>query len=436
LLNVLTFTFIGDKLEVFDILEDLAANPSRNYKIDKLNEHKNNNVLREVVRLALDPFTQFYIRKIPKYEATGSGCLMQAMDQLFELSSRTVTGHAGIEHLTQVLTSLSPKNAMVLERIIAKDLRCGVSTATANDVWLGLVVDYPCMLASQYEQKLVDKIQWPAMVQLKMDGMRFNAVVRDGQCEFKSRNGKTIDLLGNLEKEFVELANGIDTVFDGELLVKDDSGTLNRQTGNGILNKAGKGTITDAEASMVHATIWDVIPYMYFIDSYCPTPYKDRFARLKEANRINIVPNFIVDNIEEAQAKFKEYYDQGEEGIILKDMNAPWENKRSKALIKFKGELECDLKIVDVEDGTGKYEGMLGALVCESEDGIIKVKVGSGFNDEDRKKIKKQDVLGKVVAVKYNARIRSKHEDESLFLPIFVEIREDKDKADSSGSIK
>lgn len=430
------FTFIGNNLEVFDILEDLAANPSRNYKIDKLTEHKDNKVLREVVRLALDPFTQFYIRKIPKYEATGSGCLMTAMDQLFELSSRLVTGHAAIEHLTQVLTSLSPKNAKVLERIIAKDLKCGVSTATANDVWLGLILDYPCMLASQYEQKLVDKIQWPAMVQLKLDGMRFNAVVRDGQCEFKSRNGKTIDLLGNLEQEFVKLSNGMDVVFDGELIVKDDNGIMNRQTGNGILNKAVKGTISDKEAAMVHATIWDHIPYMYFTTGECPTPYKQRFARLETTNKISVVPNFIVDNIEEAQAKFKEYYDQGEEGIILKDMNAPWENKRSKALIKFKGELECDLKIVDVEDGTGKYEGMLGALVCESEDGIIKVKVGSGFNDEDRKKIKKQDVVGKVVAVKYNSRIRSKHEDESLFLPIFVEIREDKDKADSSGVIK
>jgi ATP-dependent DNA ligase len=423
--------------EVFDILEDLAANPSRNYKIAKLEEYKDNNVLREVVRLALDPFTQFYIRKIPKYEAIGSGCLMQAMDQLFELSSRTVTGHAGIEHLTQVLTSLSPKNAKVLERIIAKDLKCGVSTATANDVWLGLVLDYPCMLASQYEQKLVDKMHWPAYVQLKLDGMRFNAIVRDNQVEFKSRNGKTIDLLGNLEAEFIELANGMDVVFDGELLVADEDGyPLNRQTGNGILNKALKGTISDKEASMVIATLWDHIPYMYFTTGECPTPYKDRLARLKKTNKINIVPNFIVENIDEAQAKFKEYYDIGEEGIILKDMHAPWENKRSKSLIKFKGELECDLKIVDVEDGTGKYEGMLGALVCESEDGIIKVKVGSGFNDEDRKKIKKQDVVGKVVAIKYNARIRSKHEVESLFLPIFVEIREDKDQADSSRSIK
>lgn len=422
--------------EVFDILEDLAANPSRNYKIAKLEEHKDNKVLREVVRLALDPFTQFYIKKIPKYQASGSGCLMTAMDKLFELSSRLVTGNAAIQHLTQVLESLSPTNAMVLERIIAKDLRCGVSIATANDVWLGLVVDYPCMLASQYEQKLVDKIQWPAYVQLKMDGMRFNAIVRDGEVEFKSRNGKTIDLLGNMEDEFVELAQGMDIVYDGELVVVTDDGLMNRQTGNGILNKALKGTISADEANKVRAVIWDVIPYMYFITGDCPMPYKERFARIKETRKISTVPSYIVENIDEAQAKFKEYYDQGEEGIILKDMHAPWEDKRSKSLIKFKGELECDLKIVDVEDGTGKYEGMLGALVCESEDGIIKVKVGSGFNDEDRKKIKKQDVVGKVVAVKYNARIRSKHEGESLFLPIFVEIREDKDEADSSGVIK
>ena len=201
-----------DLMEVYDILEDLAANPSRNYKIDLLKQNENNRVLREVVRLALDPFTQFYIRKIPKYEATGSGCLLGAIDKLFELSSRIVTGNAAIEHLTQVLTSLSPKNAKVLERIIAKDLKCGVSIATANDVWLGLILDYPCMLASQYDQKLVDKMTWPAYVQLKLDGMRFNAVVRDGQCEFKSRNGKTIDLLGNLEQEFIDKSNGRDCV--------------------------------------------------------------------------------------------------------------------------------------------------------------------------------------------------------------------------------
>jgi len=426
--------------EVFDILEDLAANPSRNYKIAKLQEHENNKVLREVVRLALDPFTQFYIRKIPAYEATGSGCLLTAMDSLFELSNRLVTGNAGVEHLTQILTSLSPKNAKVLERIIAKDLKCGVSTATANDVWMGLIKEYPVMLCSGYEDKLIEKMKWPAMVQLKMDGMRFNAIVRDNAVEFRTRNGKEIHLHGNLEQEFIQIANGIDCVFDGELVVSYFDGIMDRQTGNGILNKAIKATISDTEAALVKAIVWDVIPYMYFVDSYCPTPYKDRFKKFQWGidfpNKIQLVQSTIVENIEEARAKFEEYYNAGQEGIILKDMSSPWEDKRAKHQIKFKGELECDLKVVGYEEGTGKYVGKLGALVCESDDGIIKVKVGSGFNDEDREKIKEQDVLGKVVAVKYNARIRSKHQDESLFLPIFLEIREDKNQADPSGSIK
>jgi len=47
--------------------ESLADNSSRNFKIDQLNANSDNEVLREVVRLALDPFTNFYIRKIPKY---------------------------------------------------------------------------------------------------------------------------------------------------------------------------------------------------------------------------------------------------------------------------------------------------------------------------------------------------------------------------------
>ena len=428
---------------MIDILENLAANPSRNYKIGFLQEHAGNTLLRELVRLALDPFTQFYIRKIPKYEATGDNTLAHAMDQLFELSSRLKTGNAGIEHLTQILTSLSPKNAMIIERIIAKDLKCGVSIATANDVWPGLIKEYPVMLCSGFEQKLIDKIQWPAMVQLKHDGMRFNAIVRDNKCEFRTRNGKEINLLGNIEEDFIKLADGSDYVFDGELLVIDDDNlTLNRQTGNGILNKAVKATISDKEASMVRAVVWDRIPYVYFTDGYCPTPYLIRWGKLKHylddlnLSKVSLVSSYEVNNIEDTRTLFEEYYSKGEEGIILKDVNAPWENKRSKHQIKFKGELECDLKVVGFEEGTGKYVGKLGALICESEDGIIKVKVGSGFKDEDRESIKEQDVIGKVVAVKYNARIRSKSEDESLFLPIFLEIREDKTQADWSGSIK
>lgn len=420
----------------------LAANNSRNYKIAELEAHKDNTVLREIIHLALDPFTQFYIRKIPKYTHNAlqpSIALQYALSQLFDLSSRTVTGNAAIAHLTDILSSCDPDDAKVIERIIQKDLKCGVSVSTANAVWTGLVHEYPVMLCSPFEQKLVDKVKFPAIVQKKEDGMRFNAIVREGACEFRSRNGKEIQLLGELEDEFICLANGMDVVFDGELLVANDDGFCDRQTGNGILNKANKGTIKLEEAKKVHAQLWDMIPYAYFVTGHCPTSYVLRFTNLSGKtfpDRIHLVETSLVNSLEEAQTIFEEYLANGDEGIILKDGYGEWEDKRAKHQIKFKGELECDLKIVDVEEGTGKYEGMLGAIVCESADGILRVNVGSGFSDEQRKTFKKSDLIDRIVAIKYNMRSKNKAGDESLFLPIFVELREDKDVADAIGDIK
>jgi ATP-dependent DNA ligase len=279
-----------------------------------------------------------------------------------------------------------------------------------------------------------------------MDGMRFNAIVRSGNVEFRSRNGKEILLLGNLEKEFAALAGDVDCVFDGELLVmfEGDHQFADRQTGNGILNKANKGTISAEQAALVHATVWDVIPYAYFTDGYCPTPYSKRFSSLEvltkkqksEGKKIWLVTSDIVQNLEEAQVLFEGYLTSGLEGIILKDGSGVWEDKRAKHQIKFKGELECDLKIVAVEEGKGKAAGMLGAIICESADGIVKVNVGSGFTDALRKQYWSENLVDKIVAVKYNARIKNKTGEESLFLPVFIELRDDKSDADNAKDIK
>ena len=333
---------------------------------------------------------------------------------------------------------MTEDDAKVIERIIQKDLKCGVQVSTANAVWTGLVSEYPVMLCSPFEQKLVDKIKFPAYVQLKMDGMRFNAIVKGGKCEFRSRNGKEIQLLGNLEQEFISLANSKNVVFDGELLVNDKGIILDRQTGNGILNKANKGTISDLDARKVHATIWDIIPYDDFIAGVCKFNYQTRFSVLESLSmpkKIQLVKSWVVEDYATAQALFEEMLQRGEEGIILKDMNGIWEDKRTKSQIKFKGELECDLKIVGIEEGTGKYAGMLGAILVESADGVIKVSVGSGFNDEQRKNLGKE-IVGKIAAIKYNMRIRNKAGEESLFLPIVLEVRDDKEVADSSDAIK
>ena len=362
------------------------------------------------------------------------------MNDLYAFTSREVTGNAAIERLSNLLSAISYDDAQVIERIISKDLKCGVAASTVNKVWTDMVHEYPVMLCSQFEQKLVDEVQFPAIVQTKMDGMRFNAIVRSGKVEYRSRNGKELQLLGNLDDDFIKMAGDIDCVFDGELLVVDDGIILNRQTGNGILNKANKGTISEVEAAKVRATIWDCIPYLYFIEGHYAHGYGRRYSLLEslvelgEPEKVSIVETWEVENYEEAQTLFQQLMERGEEGIILKDKNSPWEDKRSKGQIKFKGELECDLKIVGIKPHK-KHPEWLGSVECESADGVIKVNVGSGF-DEDARKVLGEEIVGKIVAVKYNMRIKDKNGIESLFLPIVLEIREDKTVADNSGDIK
>ena len=436
------------------IFDSLAADNSRLAKEAILTANKDNKELQQVIKLALDPLISFYIRKIPAYnkKAKGSRTLAWAMDTLQnEFATRNVTGNAAIELLTNVLESLYEADAGVVEKIIKKDIRCGVSEATANKIWPKLVSTYPVMLASGFDQKLVDKIKFPAYCQLKLDGMRFNAIVRNGTVEYRSRNGKELNIPSKLFSDaLLKLADiyGADYVFDGELLVVDSTGKpLDRKTGNGILSKGVKGTMSDKEAAMVRVTLWDAIPFTGFQAGVFKTPYNERFMQLMQnvdfvkgvsaiGHLVDIVWTKEVNTQLEAQNIFEKFLAEGQEGTILKSKTNIWEDKRSKEQIKFKGELECDLIVVGWEEGTGKNKGRLGALVCESSDGLIQVNVGSGYSDEQREEYTKK-VIGKIVTVKYNARIKDRGDGvERLFLPTFIEMREDKDLADSSKKIK
>jgi len=441
-------------MSVYKILEQLRATSSRLEKEAILKKNEKNAVLRQVIFLALDPYTQFYQRKIPTYKRSPlvAVSLEKALDRLFTLATRQVTGNAAVEYLRKLLSSLTEDDAKVLECVIQKDLDCGVQESTTNKIWKDLIPSFPCMLASAFDQKLIDKVQFPALVQLKMDGMRFNAIVdaKTKTVEYRSRNGKEVQIDNWLMDEaFLTMAKNIgmaNVVFDGELLVVDEDGKpLDRKTGNGILNKAVKGTISEAESKQVRATIWDVIPLLYFRQGKCNVDYETRLATVVVAidhlggnlkHLVSVVETTIANDLANAQKLFETYHAAGQEGIILKTRDGIWEDKRAKHQIKFKGELECDLLCVGWEEGTGKNKGKLGALVLTSSDGKINVSVGTGLTDQMRSTLTSKMVEGKIVTVKYNARINNKKGEDSLFLPVFLEIREDKTTADSSKKVK
>ena len=415
------------------ILHQLEAASGRLEKEAILKAHATDQTFKEVCRLTLDPLTNFYIKKLPAAGPKPAGdtwSLDKALKSIEGwLATRKMRGKSATTHLERLFACVSDDDQEVLRRVLGRNLKCGVSEATVEKIWPDLKLSYPCMLVSPLTEKT--KVKFPCIVQTKMDGMRFNAHVTNGDVVFRSRAGKDLAFEGlPIEADFQKLPEG---VYDGELLVANSD----RKTGNGILTKFQKCTGTVVVGRDIHAKVWDVIPVTDFAKGSCSIGYFERFQILSGAlkaarpSTIILVQTWLeVSDMEEAQTIYKEQLAHGEEGVILKDPKGPWEDKRVKHQVKMKAELEADLRVTGFLPGAGKFEGKIGSLLVESADGKVKTAVGTGLNDEERSWDPKE-FIGKIVAVKYNALIDDKKTGQkSLFLPVFVEIREDKTVAD------
>ncbi len=456
-----------------DIFYELENESSTNGKIAIIQRNVDFPGFRLALKVALDPMINFYIRKLPRPDANifGQGGITPtvAINLLIDnISTRKITGKKAAEYISKILASVEPNiDANIVGRVVLKDLRCGVAASLVNKaLGAGTVFTYPCMLCETMDEKTEKRVEFPAYLQPKMDGMRFNAIVENGSVALYSRNGKPIQLHPDaiILQELSQLPDGM--VYDGELLVKVDGVVVNRQTGNGILNKAIKETISFTESNQVHCTLWDVISVEAFQGKYTSNHYAARywdlfytvnetpppadqqptdviyefegctsdFPSTSRYSRIEAIPSWCVRSMDEVYAIHAKLVAAGHEGSVFKELMGRWENKRSRTALKVKDFLEADLLITGVEEGTGKYAGMMGALVCRDASGEYVTNVGTGFSDDLRKRIweDRDRVYGLILPVKYKEKIHTKDTNEkSLFLPVAVdEPRYDKSEPD------
>lgn len=448
---------------IIEMLNQLEATSGRNDKINMLVEClEGSSTFYNTCRLALDSLIRFGIRNWPLFEE------VEYITVDFDDTLSMIEQLSGMNHSQQLIDDIAmlynhcdPSEREVVKRILMKDLRCGVQVATINkaielcnkkyNTTYEKIFDYPCMLTSAYDQKKADKLfnlknDEQLYCQQKCDGMRFNAVVEsNGNVGFYGRSGKPIEIPDDRFTEiFQYLAGGEDIVFDGELLIDGtaDGDAVERSTGNGILNKAVRGTMDAIDAARVTAVLWDEIPLNEFRAGKSTKKYHDRFASLtdrlkgKKLNRVFPVLTWMITNKLEANKLFIEMVEHGREGVIIKSPNNIWKNVRATDTLKLKAENDIDLLCVSVTNISNGQQ-KIGSIQCVSSDGKLQVGVGSGFTDADRIEFYKNPPIGKIITVRYNAIIKdSKTGILSLFLPRFVEVREDKDIADSSENIK
>jgi DNA ligase-1 len=111
-------------------------------------------------------------------------------------------------------------------------------------------------------------------------------------------------------------------------------------------------------------------------------------------------------------------------------LDSPYECKRSTAWLKLKPFIEVSLEVVNVEEGTGRNVGRLGAFVCAGNDDgkRIKVNVGSGFSDSNRDSfwashVESDNIVGQIVEVRADAVTQNQDGSYSLRFPRFLRFR-------------
>ena len=197
---------------------------------------------------------------------------------------------------------------------------------------------------------------------------------------------------------------------------------------------------SSAQANDAVLNLFDIIPLEDFETGVCASTQTERSMLLKvwhgtwedKIPNITVVAQETVDlDTEAGQARYKEInalaIKGGYEGIMLKDADAGYKCKRSVAWLKLKPFIEVSLEVIDVEEGTGKNIGRLGAIVCQGvDDGkTIQVNVGSGFSDSDRDSYwsSRDSLLGQIVEVRADAVTQNQDGTYSLRFPRFLRFR-------------
>lgn len=408
--------------EAFNVLDKLRTfGNKRNDKEELLRQNAENKDLQELMVLTYDWSRTYGItvddfnEKFNPEESPKDLNWRLFKTILDAYMRRESTGNAAKETWATFIARCNPREKYWYTKVLNRDLRLNMGETIVSKVWPDLLQPFACALADTYD---VDKhdLEGEWIAQVKLDGIRM--VVGLGTAY--TRTGKIIESVGHI---LDELKGREGYVFDGELM-----GNSNFDSDSGKARKKGSGPDTSLTYN-----IFDVIK----IDEWNnkeTAPLSERMNLLEEfrlvdfcdTEYVKVVPWVNIPNNPSFQDLVKlrdDFIKEGYEGVMFKNMAAPYRFKRSSDLLKFKSMLDADGVVVGTVEGKGKLKGKLGKLIVEF-DGVI-TGVGSGFKEHEREALWaiRDELPGRWV----EAFFQGKSKTGALRFPIFHRWRPDKE---------
>ena len=412
---------------------------------------RNSQIFLGFIKACYNPYVVFGVRKIP--ETVGITDAENPWDDfnelMLQLSQRRLTGHAARDAIQSMAERFdSDEWNTFLAPVLRRDLRAGISDKTVNKICKNTEYEIPifgCQLATNSEGR--PEMKGIKRLEPKLDGVRMLMMVipaDDGETTIIcfSRNGKQFDNFGHIEEQvrnnWVKMVRKAATsnlsmgfVLDGEVI------------GNSfqeLMRQARRKTDVQAEDSVYN--VFDILPLDAFREGHWNAQLEKRIKILEDMRPVidsmpgvELLPHIMVDldtaaGRDQLDRYAKDNVNAGFEGIMIKELEAPYICKRSTDWMKWKPVCDFDLTVIGVEEGTGKNKGRMGALVCEGidDDKHITVNVGSGYTDEERQSYwdNTDSVIGRTAVVMADAVTQNQDGSYSLRFPRFKTFRDDK----------
>ena len=413
-----------------------------------------------LLKACYNPYVTFGIKKVPDRlfnddpEVDSENPWQEFNDLLTNLSQRTITGNAArdaIEEMSYRFDSVEWNKFCA--PVIRRDMRAGISSTTINKICKGTDYEIPifgCQLATNSEGR--PEMKGTKRLEPKLDGVRVLMVVihtdfGDVITTCYSRNGKVFENFTHIEEQ---VRDNFTKILRASSKAKDETRALTEGfvldgevIGNSfqeLMRQARRKENVQADDSVFN--VFDVIPLQDFRRGHWNAQLRKRIALLEairpvvdEMPNVELLPHITVDlDTFEGKSQLERYakdmVNAGFEGIMIKELEAPYECKRNTFWMKWKPTITVDLEVVGVEEGTGRNLGRLGALVCSGvDDGkAITVNVGSGFSDADRDSLwsDRNLVVGRTVEILCDVITQNQDGTYSLRFPRFVRFRDDK----------
>jgi DNA ligase-1 len=340
------------------------------------------------------------------YKKTKTGATQEWTIEVSDNKYRTHSGQVGGQITTNAWTVVYGKNEgkangttdieQALKEAIAKrtkKLESGYFESINN---IDEQQYFEPMLAVKWED-YKDKIQYPIYSQAKLDGIRC-IVTKDGMF---SRNGKPIisapHITDSLRNLFVVNPN---LIFDGELYADKFANDFNT-----IVSLVKKTKPTDADLAeskkQIEYHIYDLpsskknfLHRAYDLGILFETYLEmGKFCRLVDTRK--------AENEQSVMEQYGLLVDAGYEGQILR-VDAPYENKRSKSLLKHKSFIDEEFEILDIVEGEGNRSGTAGYMVFNTGEGKRFKSNVKGTWDETAEMLRnKTQLIGKQATIKY-----------------------------------